>query len=54
MGNLQKGYNRVVSMDLLTVLGSLASIAGLILTIVLEIKHKKIQKTKESNRHSQG
>ena len=54
MGNLKIGHYRVVGMDLLTVLGSIASILGFILTVVLEIKHRRVQKMKESNRHDQG
>ncbi len=54
MGNLTKGYYRVVSMSLLTILGSIASIAGLVLTLVFRAKDRKNHKTKESNRHSQS
>ena len=54
MGNLVKGNNQVVSMTLLTVFGSVASIVGLILAIVFRIRDRNIQKMKDSNRHSQG
>jgi hypothetical protein len=41
-------------MLLLTILGSVASIAGLILAIAFRIKDKNNHKTKESNRPDQG
>ena len=41
-------------MLLLTVLGTLASIVGVILTIVFRIKDKRNHKMKESNRPSEG
>ncbi len=41
-------------MSLLTILGSVASIAGLILTLMFRAKDRKNQKMKESNRQSQG
>lgn len=52
MGNMVKGHDRVVSMHLLSVFGSVASIAGLMLAVIFRIKDKKSQKTKESNRQS--
>ena len=54
MGNLVKVNDRVVSMTLLSVFGSVASIVGLILAVVFRFRDRKNQKTKESNRQSQG
>ncbi len=54
MGNLVRGNDRVVSMIILTVLGSVASIAGLILAVIFRIRDSKNQKMKDSNRPSQG
>ena len=39
---------------LLTVLGTVASVTGVILTIAFRIKDKKNHKMKESNRHAKG
>ena len=39
---------------LLTVIGTAASVAGLILTIVFRIKDKNNHEMKESNRHAKG
>jgi hypothetical protein len=41
-------------MHLLTVLGSVASIAGLVLAIVFRVRDKRNHEMKESNRHSQS
>lgn len=52
MGNLQKGPLSSSEVIILSMLGSIASIVGLILTIVVMIRDKKKHKTKESNRPS--
>ncbi len=52
MGNLKERSLSSSSMLLWTILGTLASIAGVILTIVFRIKDKSNHKMKESNRHS--
>ena len=54
MGNLTKGHYRVVSMNYLTILGSVASILGVILTLVFRAKDRKNHKTKESSRTVQS
>ncbi len=54
MGNLVRGKDRVVSMIILTVLGSVASIAGVILTLAFRAKDRKNQKMKESSRPAKG
>ena len=54
MGNHQKGHDRVIVMLLLTVLGTVASVVGVILTIVFRVKDKNNHKMKESNRHAKG
>lgn len=54
MGNLKKGLLSSSRVSILPVLGSLASIAGLILTIVFRIKDKSIHNAKESNRQAKG
>ncbi len=50
MRNLKKGYYQVVDMHLLTILGSVASIAGLVLAVVFRLSDRHDHKTKESNR----
>ena len=52
MGNLKKGRLYSSCMDLLAILGSIASIVGMILTIVYRIKDVRNHKTKKSNRQS--
>ena len=42
------------SMLLWTVLGTVASVIGVILTVAFRIKDKHYHKMKESNRHSQS
>lgn len=54
MGNLKKGPLSSSSVIILTVLGSAASVAGLVLAIVFRIQDKKNHKMKESNRQSKG
>lgn len=53
MGNLKKGRLYRSCMDLLAILGSIASIVGTILTVVyriMDVRSKK-HRTKKSNRH---
>ena len=50
MGNLKKGPLSSSEVIILSMLGSIASIAGLILTIIVVIRDKKKHRTKESNR----
>ena len=50
MGNLKEGSLSSSRVSILTVLGSLASIAGLILAVVFRIGDKKNHEMKESNR----
>ena len=50
MGNLQKGPLSSSEVIVLSMLGSIASIVGLVLTIIVMIQDKKKHKTKESNR----
>jgi hypothetical protein len=50
MGNLEERSLSSSSMLLWTILGALASIAGVILTVLFRIKDKLNHKTKESNR----
>ncbi len=52
MGNLKKGSISSSQVNFLTVLGSIASVAGLILAVVFRIKDRRIHKTKESNRQT--
>ena len=50
------GYNNIENMFflLLTVLGTVASVTGVILAIVFRIKDKNNHKMKESNRHAKA
>lgn len=50
MGNLKEGPLSSSEVIILSMLGSIASIAGLILTIIVMIREKKNHRTKESNR----
>ena len=50
MGNLKKGSLSSNRVSILAVLGSVASIVGLILAIVFRIQDRKNHKMKESNR----
>ncbi len=50
MGNLTKGHYRVADVIILSVLGSVASIAGLVLAVVWRMRDSKNHKVKESNR----
>lgn len=50
MGNLKKGLVSSSRVSVLTVIGSVASVVGLILTIVFRIRDRIDHKTKESNR----
>lgn len=52
MGNLKKGLLSSNRVNILAVLGSVASIVGLILAIVFRIQDRKNHKMKESNRPS--
>ncbi len=52
MGNPDERLLSSNSMLLWTILGTLASIVGVILTIVFRIKDSNDHKMKESNRHS--
>lgn len=52
MGNLKKGSSSSSRVNILAVLGSVASIVGLSLTIVFRIQDRKKHEMKESNRHS--
>ncbi len=52
MGNLKKGSISSSQVSILAVLGAIASVAGLILTIVFRIQDRRIHKTKESNRQT--
>lgn len=50
MGNLKKGSLSSSRVSILAVLGSIASIAGLVLAITFRIQDRRNHKTKESNR----
>ena len=50
MGNLKGRSLSSSRVNILTALGSIASIAGLILTMLFRIRDRKNHKTKESNR----
>ena len=50
MGNLKKGSLSSSRVNILTVLGSIASVAGLVFAIVCRIQDRDNHKTKESNR----
>ncbi len=54
MGNLKKGSLSSSQVSLITVLGSIASVAGLVLAVVFRIQDRKNHKMKESNRHAKG
>ena len=54
MGKSRERTDRVIEMYLLTVLGSVASIVGLVLAIVFRIKDKRNHEMKESNRPAKG
>lgn len=54
MGKSNERIDRVIEMLLLTALGTLASIVGVILTIVFRIRDKRNHEMKESNRQSEG
>ena len=49
-GKSRERFDRVIEMHLLTVLGSVASIVGLVLAIVFRIRDKRNHEMKESNR----
>ena len=53
-GKSRERFDRVIEMHLLTVLGSVASIAGLVLAIVFRIRDKRNHEMKESNRQAKG
>ena len=52
MRNLKKGHYRVVDMHLLTILGSVASIAGLVLAVMFRLSDRHDHKNKRENRPS--
>ena len=53
MGNSEKG-SIIYFVILLTALGTVASVAGVILTIVFRIRDKRNHEIKESNRQAKG
>ncbi len=53
-GKSRERFDRVIEMHLLTVLGFVASIAGLVLAIVFRIRDKRNHEMKESNRQAKG
>ncbi len=46
MRNLKKGHHRLVDMHLLTILGSVASIVGLVLAVVFRLSARHDHKNK--------